>query len=288
MADLTDAANTLVAKVDSIVYPSGDAAVSIVGTAVKIYPGWPDQQTLQTDLKPFGPEATGPLALHISVFPHPGERNTTRYPTTRRVTGQNPATYTLVQAGQTITVGGTPPSPYYVQNLAIYVSGVPYSVQATAGQTAAQIAAALRAAIVVGVPGTTVLGTVITLPATARIGPLRVGSSATVARPVRQVERVFEISFWTDTPARRSALAGPVDAALADTTFLQMPDGFAARLRYRNTNEIDADQKQGIYRRGLLYTLEYSTTIAETAYELIVPEVVLQDPAGNSLGVSYG
>lgn len=286
MSDLTDVQNMICATIFGLVYPDGTGDPSALGVPIKIYPGWPDPRTLDTDLAPQGspPE---PTALHVTVFSTPSERNTTRYRPQRVQTVRNPTTYTLSASGQTITVGGAAPDPFAPQNLAVFVNGLPYVVGATSGQTPSQVAAALQALIVVGVPGTTVAGPVITLPAGTRLGALRVGYTATVARPVRQTEKLFQISVWADTPANRSALAELIDPVLADTPFLALPDGFAARLRYRSTTDIDADQKQSLYRRDLFYTVEYSTTISETAAEIVVEQINLDDQFGDPIETFY-
>lgn len=286
MSDLTDVANALCGLIVGIVYPNGVGAAPAVNAPVKVYPGWPDPNTLAADLSTVGNPGQ-PNALHISVFSTSSERNTTRYQTTERLTNLNAATYTLTQAGQAVTVGGAAPSNFFVQNLAIFVGGTPYAVGTSAGQTPAQIAAALQAKIVVDVPGTTVSGAVITLPAGARIGALRVGSSGTVAKEVRRTEKVFQISLWADSPANRSALAGLIDPVLSDTPFFAMPDGFAARLRYRSTIDNDNDQKQGMYRRDLFYSVEYATTRSSPAYELIVAETNVGVNDGPVVETSY-
>lgn len=54
-----------------------------------------------------------------------------------------------------------------------------------------------------------------------------------------------------------------IDAALAFTTFLTMPDGSAARLRYRNSAMSDDLQKDCLFRRDLFYSVEYATTQTE-------------------------
>ena len=283
MSDQTDVANTLVSLIDGLIYPNGDANPSVITTPVKIYAGWPDNQTLLTDLT----ASTGPLALHITVFPSPTERNVTRYQPTRRVVNVNTATYTLIASGQTVTVAGAAPSPYAPQNLAVFANNKPYIVTAGAGQTPAELAAALQALLVAGVPGTTVSGDIITFPAGARIGALRVGATAQVGRETRRTEKLFQIIVWADAPGNRSALAQAIDPVFANTPFILLPDGFAGRLHYRSTMDVDADQKQGIYRRDLNYTVEFATTITETDAQLVAVQNNLDDVNGNLIETSY-
>jgi hypothetical protein len=286
MSDITDVANTLCEMIVAIVYPNGVNAPPVLNAPVKVYPGWPDPNTLQGDLATIGNPGQ-PSALHISVFTTPAERNTTRYQPKEALISFNDATYTLAKTGQVITVGGSAPATFFAQNIAVFVNGLPYVTGATAGQTPAQIAAALQALIVAKVPGATVSGSTITLPAGARIGPLRVGGSGTTAKEVRRTEKLFQIGLWADSPANRAAMASLIDPVLSDTPFIALPDGYAARLRYKSTVDNDLDQKQGIYRRDLFYTVEFATTRAQSAYQAVVIETNLDDEFGDVIETSY-
>ena len=265
MADVSDAANVLVAQAQAVLYPSGTAAPSVAGVPIRIFVGWPVPHQLDADI------AAG--TVQVSVFPRDEERNTTRWPTDWKETARGTATLTLSAAGQVVTVGGTLPAAGNPQSLAVFVNGTAYAYLVQAGDTLASIAAALAALIVVDVAGTAASGAAITLPAAARVGDLRVGVSGSVVRTTRTQERLFQLTVWADTPAHRDAVAGPLDAALSDIPRLSMPDGTLARLRYRGSPVTDKSQKANAYRRDLLYTVEYSTTQTATASEITAVEV---------------
>jgi hypothetical protein len=163
MADSSDVETALVTQVDAILYPSGHSGavpLSVLGVAARIERGWPNQVDLDADLR------AG--YVNVSVWGRVNtEKSVARYPLDRTEGPIPPASYTLAAAGQVVTVGGAAPTPYSAQNLAVFVNGKPYVYQALAGATASAIAAALQALIVVGVPGTTVAGPAITLPASA-------------------------------------------------------------------------------------------------------------------------
>lgn len=72
MADLEEVLPALASIVANAIYPNGGA--SVVGADVKVYPGWPVPNNLDSDL------AQG--LAHVSIYPRPEERNTTRYPVT--------------------------------------------------------------------------------------------------------------------------------------------------------------------------------------------------------------
>lgn len=276
MADISDVTAALGALIGTALYPAGatgEAASPVAGAPVLVEEGWPDPKGLQTAAK------AGKAV--VSLYPRPGERNTTRYPREWRDGAINATTYTLIQAGQVVTVGGTAPSTYTPQNLVIFVNGTPYVVQATDGQTAAQLAAALQALIVVDIAGTTVLGAAITLPATARIGALRVGATGTGQRELRRQDRQIQIIVWAPTPEMRTAVAKAVDAALAPLDFIDLVDGTSSRLMYHGSPVNDFDQKQGVYRRDLFYSVEYATTETAVLTQIEVLTENFRDPFDN-------
>lgn len=277
MADLTDVENALVTLISGTVYPNGTAQPSVAAAPVKVYAGWPASASLDADL------VAG--TANITVFPRPEERNTTRFPKDWIPGTLETKTFTLTQTGQTISFGGAQPSPYYQHNFAAFIDGIPYTVQAGSNDTPQTLATALQALIVAAVAGTTVTGATITLPNTARIGALRVGTQAKATREVRRQEKRFQISIWAPTPAIRTALASALDAALADVPRLSLSDGSGARLLYRSSAEVDALQKAKLYRRDFFYTVEYGTTQSMIAPEAIVftSDFYNQDSSGAAI-----
>lgn len=270
MADLIDVQNALVALAAQVMYPNGTGQPSAAGVPVKIYAGWPQANQLDADL------ATG--TCHLTVFPTQIERNTTRYPKEWQQLDVHPTTLTLTISGQTITVAGTIPSPFYPQNVAALVNDLGFVYATQASDTLTSIATALAAMIAVGVPGTTSSGAVITLPVGAKIEAARVGSTGTSIREIRRQQRVFMLSAWCDTPAHRDAVCRAIDTALADTLRLIMPDQMAARIIYQNSPIWDSNQKTLLYRRDLNYMVEFATTQTRTDAQItdITVDVAIQ------------
>ena len=85
---------------------------------------------------------------------------------------------------------------------------------------------------------------------------------------IRRQDRVFQISVWADTPANRDATAQVIDVALAATEFLTMPDLTAARIIYRNSAVDDMVQKANLFRRNLMYSVEYATTVTQVETQI--------------------
>ena len=267
MADLSDVLGALVTSVAGVLYPNGTGNPSVTGFGVKIYAGWPNPDTLEADMR------AAPAVGHVSIFPRPDEKNSTRFPPTWQTTAVNTATLTMTAAGQTVTVGGVVPAAGNPHIVAVLANGKPYVYSVLATDTLASIAAALAALIAVDIAGTSAAGAIITLPNSARLLGARVGDTGTAAREVRRQERLFQISCWASTPANRDSLVQPIDAALAFQTFLTMPDGFGARLRYKSSAMLDEMQKDGVYRRDLFYTVEYATTQTETETQITQAQV---------------
>lgn len=264
MAELTDIENAFVTKTEAIVYPSGINQPSITGAGVRIYAGWPSPQQLDADLK---------LGIcHVSVYPRAEERNTTRFPPDGDQV-LNPVTLTLTANGQAVTVGGAMPSPFTPHNLVIFANHKPYVTAALSSDTLNSIAARLAALIAVDIASTSATGPVIIMPSSALVGAVRVGVTGTETREVRRQQRSFQVTVWADTPAHRDAIIGPLDQALAVTRFLITSDGQAARLIYQSSPITDGLQNEKLYRRDLIYSVEYATTVTETQTQVTQPQL---------------
>lgn len=247
MADLTDVLNALVTLSAQTIYPNGTANPSIANAPVIVYAGWPIASRLDDDL------AAG--KVHVSVYPRPEERNTTRYSRDWQTVSINPATITLTATVTTVTVGGSVSTP---QNATLQVNGKAYSYAIQATDTLTTITTALAALVNVDTPATS-SGAVVTIPAAYKI-VARVGTTGTSIRELRRQERVFQISVWAPTPVLRDAVIQPLDVALTTLNFITLADTSAARITYKSSPINDNLQKDRLYRRDLFYTVEYATT----------------------------
>ncbi|ADE12139.1 hypothetical protein [Sideroxydans lithotrophicus] len=284
MADLSDVENALVTLIAQTLYPAGipvgvNPPSPVANVPCVVYAGWPIPAQLDADLK-IG-------KAHVSVFPTPSERNTTRYPKKWETLSIVPATLTLAINGQQVTVGGAMPSPFSTHNLALGVGtkNYVYSVQPT--DTLNSIATALAALVAVDFTGASSAGAVITLPTAAHISHARVGTTGTSIREIRRQERVFQLVTWSDTSVHRDAIVAAFDPVLAVTQFIMLADGTAARLIYKSSPITDNNQKVGLYRRDLLYTVEYATTQTEIDTQIIaVQENFSIQPTGATAPIS--
>ncbi|WP_454751688.1 hypothetical protein [Cupriavidus necator] len=272
MAGLADVSNAIVALIAQIAYPNGTSQPSITGQAIKVYPGWPVPAVLAADLK------AG--KAHISAFPSATEKIIDSAVSDWRELSPPATTLMLTLAGQAVTVGGTVSTP---QNAALVADGKGYVYGVKAGDTLAAIATALAALVAVDQPATSV-GAVVTIPGAKAISP-RVGGAGTSIRELRSQSRVFMISVWANCFDARDPLADALDSALSGTFHLTLPDGMTAALRYQSSRQDDSGQKEGIYRRDLLYAVEYSTTETRTDTQIAVTETNVS--AGSSLDAQF-
>lgn len=94
------------------------------------------------------------------------------------------------------------------------------------------------------------------------------GSTGTAIMEIRRQERTVQITIWAPTPAARDSIAKAVDPVLAVTHRFTLPDQTMARLIYKGSPMTDMLEKSRIYRRDLLYSVEYATTLTETDYAI--------------------
>lgn len=259
MADQTDVANSLVQLLAATVYPNGTSNPSATGAAVKLYAGWPDAATLNKDF------TATPRVTHVTVFPSATAKSTTRH-FAEWVPLVAPApTVTMVVLNQTITLGGTVALP---QAVALIVDGLDYVYGLQAGDTLATIAAALAALVSVDQPATAA-GPVVTIPGAHRIVARAVANGIS-AKEVSREERVFVVSVWASCYEDREPLAAVLEPVLADLVRLAMPDGTAATCRFVGSEQVDTEQKQGIYRRDIRIAIDYGLILTRSDAAVVI------------------
>jgi hypothetical protein len=275
MADISDVDAAIVNLINSIVYPNGKTSPSVVlgdlGTpmTVRIYEGWPEPDSLDADLAPnlkSNPPALS-TTMHISVFPRPGsEKNTTRWPPVYVTTAVETPTVTAAVTGQgQVTIGGAGAAGI-TQWVTVIVGwrgalSVPVAATDTATLVAANLATGLTAA---GFPATSV-GAVLTITAGSIVNAL-VGFTNTEVAAWSQQQGQVQISIWAPSPVSRTNAALLLKPVFDQTTFLTMPDTTASRFRYHTTWMLDASEKVQIYRRDLVYDVEYNGTVTDIGY----------------------
>jgi hypothetical protein len=110
----------------------------------------------------------------------------------------------------------------------------------------------------------------------------RVGAIGSVIREIKRQKRGLQITFWCPTPALRDAIVPPCDVVLADTDYLSLPDGTLGRLIYVRSMVSDRVEREGLYRRDLIYSVEYGTTETMSAPTVVTQKFILAGGADPS------
>lgn len=247
MPNQADAEIALTLLLEAALYPAGAAGASAIGATTRIYRGWPNAAALDADL------AAG--RVNVTVFPVPhATRVTTRFPTTP-VANPAPPSLTVEVTGDTATFAG---AATVGQLAGLLIEGQTYVYRTAANDTPALVAAILANAINATRPAIATGGSVFT-PGAVPIA--RTVADATTTTELRRQRQTFRVTAWCPTPDLRDAACAAIDPVFAATPFLTLADGSPARLTFRSTTTFDQSQDAALYRRDLLYAVEFPTTL---------------------------
>lgn len=275
MADLSDVENALKAIALQAAYPTGTGQPSkclaldgVTPVPLAVSRGWPVKEQLERDL------ATGVQQVTIFVPPQ-SLRITSREPGGWfDLTNPTPTIAVAVNEGAgTFTLTGYVETP---QNVALFVNDKAYIYACQQEDTLANVATGLVALISQDLAASSV-GAVVTVVGAYRMAG-RVGLHGAVQRVLRQQEQLFHVIIWASTPELRDAVSKFIDGAYAGVgmanrrDFISLPDSSMGKLMYRGTRQTDIAEMQGLYRRELVFAVEYATT------ETVDATPVLSDP----------
>ena len=247
MPSQADAESALTLLAATALYPNGPDNLGVVTATVRVYRGWPNAAALDADL------AAG--RVNVTVFPVPGATKvTTRYPANPIANPAAPS-LTVSVTDYTATFSGTAAAG---QLAGLLVDGKPYVYRTAAGDTPALVAAILAAAVNIDRPARS-SGTSVFTPGTIPIA--RTVADATATSELRRQVQTFRVTAWCPTPNLRDAICAALDPVFAATPFLTLADGSAARLTFISTTTLDQKQDASLYRRDLLYAVEFPTTL---------------------------
>jgi hypothetical protein len=264
MPDLSEVADVLVSKACTAVYPSGTSQPSVCNAAVKLFQGWPVPNDLESSLRAGN--------VQVSVYPLPTERKTNRNINRQwNVIDPGNPTITTTVSGSTVTFAGSVSTP---QNVYILVNGKGYQYSVQANDTLTSIATSLTALIKVSIPAASNSGAVITIPSAYSI-IARTGGVGLAVLELKRQEKEFQITIWAPTPIKRNQVAEAIDVALCEFTDVVFADQSHGILRYCRTFSSDQTEKSGLYRRDLVYSVDYATTKTAAAPQVIAPTLNL-------------
>lgn len=250
MPDRSDVEQVLAALVASTLYPGGAEGPSAIGVACRVYRGWPVPTALDADL------ARG--IVHVTVQPVSGTvRDRTRF--SQEWQGSTPAPSISGSIdGDTVAFDGQGGAG---QVAGILVDGRPYAYRIRNGDTPSLVAAALAAQISADRPAVA-LGATVSLPGGEGL-LARVVTDGQGGSELRRQEARFRVTLWCPDPAMRDRVGSVVDPGLAAVTFMDV-GGWACRVRYSGDSSTDEGSGSGLWRRDLLYSVEYPTVLQQS------------------------
>ena len=258
MADLSDVLGSLAALVAGVMYPSGTGQLSAAGCHVRIYPGWPNRELLDRDLRDG--------VAHLSVYGMQQETNTTRYFYEWRELSRQVQGIEFSTDDRDVTLSGTI-QPGDIVTVTVS-GGAKASVAVQEASTLASIASGLAALLLAAeVAGTSSTGAVLTigglLPYTVKIGVQGVQ-----AREIRRADKMIMVSVWANSNDQRSAVAKVADGVLSELARIEFPDGTRGKVRYAWGMDNDDPQEALLYRRDMVFWVEYPTIQTREAVEV--------------------
>lgn len=260
MADVSDVTATLAGLISNAVYPNGTGQASVSGKDIIIYPGWANPQRLDDDLLI--------SKAHINIYPRAEETIIEHYNPEWQVLSKQTATMTAIATANTVTLSGTITAGH---NLSLLINGTDYSYTCQANDTLTTVATAMAS-----LSGGSSVGSVITYSNPHSL-VARVGVKGSVIRELRRQNRVFQIVIWCNAPAQRDVISNAVDKALTIQKNITLADGSSGKLRYKSSPMTDDLQKDTLFRRDFLYSVEYATTETQTATAVTIPQTVIKE-----------
>lgn len=259
--------------------------------AHKVYRGFPIPETLNNDLRN--------NIVHISVAMAPGgERADDQMLTTMDqitdpdvqltavISGtQLNAASTNVPATGTITLSGTVVAGTRTMTQVgdVYV---PYGP--TAGDAPDVVAAGVAAAVnantdAAAIATAVAVGNVVTITtlANAAIGKrvafdFKIGGTAQFADETGRRVAEFQINIYGYDDPSRVLYSNAVDVGLSALDFLVPENDVPGKLVYARTQQIDRELSHVVYRRTLVYSVQYTQTALTTGYQVLAGLVKVQ------------
>ncbi|WP_313188882.1 hypothetical protein [Pantoea sp.] len=260
MASVDDVSHFLARRVADVVYPGGIQLPGIVNAAVKIYPGWPVSGDLQQDI--------GKGGVHISVWPLPAERKIgSALGRPCRVIAKGRPSLQITVNGSLIGVYGVASA---FTNVRVSLDEKEFSFQFRAGTTAAQVVHLLTVLL----PLSFIVGSKVCVLMVKHIKAL-VTTAGTAVRELRRQIKDFQITVWAPTPVLRNRIGSAIDVALSEQCHIDLDDGAPAQLLYARQFDSDRSENWHVYRRDLIFSVNYAITQTLTAPEVTRTVVTL-------------
>jgi hypothetical protein len=304
MADLSDVTAYLATAASNAAYPNGTSQPSVAAMDCRIFEGWPIPDQLDRDMlgqmlsgTTVVPRSGGRVA-NVSVYPMPGTGIVVYQQQDQTYVITPPAissTFTLV--GNVITVTGQPAPGEY---LTLVVDDA-YVYSQTGASTSALLNNLLTLTtpiydhngILVGTagplstdyPGTVATATTLTVPFGHSL-VVRQGGAAVLGKVTHRQRQSVMVTVWAPTHGTRDSLAKAIDNAIKQVIKVAMPDTSQALIIYSRTNVSDERQATAIYRRDLIYDVEYATVFQFPGYVVTSVTTSIANPTNTAIATA--
>lgn len=274
MADLSDVEKTVVTIVGNILVPGG---VPVLSYPVKIYRGFPSATKLDPDLQ------AG--ISHVCVNEAAGYSRQIAGYIDQPTDSPGIKTLTVAISGAARNIVTFVGSANASQIAGIKVNGVAYGYAVLANDTPSTVAAALAALSIAGGVTPSISGPVLTFANGVRLDA-RTGAVGTSVLLPRYMASGIRIMVFAFSPDARDVICSYIDSQFAaNNRFITLPDGQSSHMCWRNTYSDDMPQKELCWRRDLLYTVEYATSLTVNAPAMLwgVENITPQSGTGVNL-----
>ena len=286
MADLSDVTAYLAQATAAAVYPNGASQPSIAVLDCRIYEGWPLPDKLDRDMagltddNPPQPRANG-VVPNVSVFPMPGT-GVSVYQILDETYVISPAAIASAfeVSGNTITVSGQIAAGEF---LTLVIDDA--AVCSQSGANAAAMLAALAAEAQSKGYAASATSTTLTVSAGHSL-VVRQGGRAVMGKVTHRQRQSVMVTVWAPTHALRTTLAAAIDNWIKRANKVAMPDTSQAVVTYSRTNVIDEQQSATIYRRDLIYDVEYATVEQFPGYTITSTQVSIAKPGNAAIATA--
>ena len=262
MADLSDVEQEIVTLVYKAIHPDSTNSPNAIDFPCRVFRGWPTPAGLNADLQ------AG--IANVTVFPDDDLGVTINHFGATWYDQQIPATFFGKVDGYSVIFSGEIEREALI---GLLVDGQSFVHRATVGESPTVVASTLASLISSTRPAQATNARIL-VPDSHALS-VRIGEAANCYHEIRRQHRQIRVASWCNNPLRRDKIASHIDRILATCTFVELPDSAKGRLTYRGTMVYDQAQNALLYRRDLLYTAEYPTTISRTLTPMVFGELAL-------------
>jgi hypothetical protein len=289
LADISDLTAYLKATAITAVYPNGTSQPSVAAIDCVIEEGWPEPAQLDLDIQGLEKTAAGTtiprpggVCAHISVFPPPGT-GVQVYQILNKTYVIAPAaiTSTVEVAGDVVTVTG----PLAAGEFLTLVLDNAVICSQTGANVAAMLAALAAQAVAAGYAATAT-ATTLTVPFKFEM-TVRQGGKAILGKVTHRQRQAVMVTVWAPTPETRTTLAKAIDGLIKQANKITVPaDGSQALVIYSRTTVLDLQESVGIYRRDLVYEVEYATVEQFPGFTITSTTVSIASPDNSAVALA--